>query len=67
MKSCHIYRKDKDDCFIFDFWGSDLPKMYQIGSLTNLKSQYKCHKYRKDKNGGLPFDSFLSDLSMDNG
>ena len=29
MKSCHIYRKDKNGCFVFDFFGSDLSKMDQ--------------------------------------
>ena len=27
IKSCHIYRKDKYGCFVFDFFGSDLSKM----------------------------------------
>ena len=29
IKICHIYRKDKKDCFVFDFFGSDLSKMDQ--------------------------------------
>ena len=29
MKSCYIYRKDINDCFIFDFFGSNLSKMDQ--------------------------------------
>ena len=29
IKSCHIYRKDRNDCFIFDFFGSDLSKIDQ--------------------------------------
>ena len=32
IKSCHIYRKDRNDCFIFDFFGSDLSKMDQTWS-----------------------------------
>ena len=32
IKSCHIYRKDKNDCFVFDFFGSDLSKMDQTWS-----------------------------------
>ena len=32
IKSCHIYRKDKNGCFIFDFFGSDLSKMEQTWS-----------------------------------
>ena len=27
IKSCHIYKKDKNGCFIFHFFGSDLSKM----------------------------------------
>ena len=29
IKSCHIYRMDRNDCLIFDFFGSDLSKMDQ--------------------------------------
>jgi hypothetical protein len=29
IKSCHIYRKDKNGCFVFDYFGSDLSKMDQ--------------------------------------
>ena len=29
IKSCHIYKKDKNGCFILDFFGSDLSKMDQ--------------------------------------
>ena len=32
IKSCHIYRKDRNDSFIFDFFGSDLSKMDQTWS-----------------------------------
>ena len=32
IKSCHIYKKDKNNCFVFDFFGSDLSKMDQTGS-----------------------------------
>ena len=32
IKSCHVYRKDRNDCFIFDFFGSDLSKMDQTWS-----------------------------------
>ena len=35
IKSCHIYRKDKSDCFIFDFFYQICPtwiKQDQIGS-----------------------------------
>ena len=44
MKSCHISKKDKNGCFVFDFFGSDLSKMDQncknlikLDFLTNLK------------------------------
>ena len=29
IKSCHIYRNDKNDGFVFDFFGLDLSKMDQ--------------------------------------
>ena len=29
IKSCHIYRTDKNGCFVFDFFGSDLSIMDQ--------------------------------------
>ena len=29
IKSCHIYIKDKNGCFVFDFFGSDLSKIDQ--------------------------------------
>ena len=32
IKFCHIYRKDKNDSFVFDFLGSDLSKMDQTWS-----------------------------------
>ena len=32
IKSCHIYREDKNGCFVFDFFGSDLSKMDQTWS-----------------------------------
>ena len=32
MKSCHIYRKEKNGCYVFDFFGSDMSKMDQTGS-----------------------------------
>ena len=44
MKSCHIFKKDKNGRFIFDFFwirsvqnGSNLIKLDQIGYLTNQK------------------------------
>ena len=37
IKSCHLYRKDKNDCFVFDFFGSKWIKLDQIGFLINLK------------------------------
>ena len=58
IKSCHIYRKDKNGCFVFDFFGSDLSKMDQTWSnlikldfhqskIVTIKS---CHIYHEDKN-----------------
>ena len=32
IKSCHIYKKDKNGCFILDFFGSDLSKIDQTWS-----------------------------------
>ena len=32
IKSCHIYKKDKNGCFILDFFGSDPSKMDQTWS-----------------------------------
>ena len=32
IKSFHIYKKNKNACFIFDFFGSDLSKMDQTWS-----------------------------------
>ena len=29
IKSCHIYKKDNNDCFILDLFGSDLSKLDQ--------------------------------------
>ena len=72
MKSCHIYRKDKNDCSIFDFFwirsvqnGSNLIKLDQIGFSRQSKNvtMKSCHIFRKDKNGCLVFDFFGSDLS----
>ena len=74
-KICHIYRKDKNGSFVFDFFGADLSKMDQSGSnLIKLDQigfphQSKnvpiniCHNYRKDKNGCFVFDFFGLDLS----
>jgi hypothetical protein len=58
MKRCHIYRKDKNDCFIFDFFwirsvqnGSDLIKLDQIGFLKNQKMLLR-HVSRSENLGG---------------
>ena len=44
IKSCHIFKKNKNGCFVFDFFGSDPSKMDQTWSnlikldfLANLK------------------------------
>ena len=56
MKSCHIYRKDKNGCFVFDFFwirsvqnGSNLIKV-DFSPIKNVTIK-SCHIYRKDKNG----------------
>ena len=76
VKSCHIYRKDKNARYIFDFFwirsvqnGWNLvkldKKLDQIGFLRQSKNVpiKNCHIYRKDKNGCFVFDIFGSDLS----
>ena len=71
IKSCHIYRTDKNDCFVFDFFGSDLSKINQTWS-NLIKMDFhqsknviikSCHIYRKDQNDCFIFDFFGSDLS----
>ena len=49
LPSCHIYKKDKNGCFILDFFGSDLSKMDQTWSnLIKLDfSQIKKCYYNK--------------------
>ena len=49
IKSCSIYKKDKNGCFILDFFGSDLSKMDQTWSnLIKLDfSQIKKCFYKK--------------------
>jgi hypothetical protein len=67
IKICHIYRKDKNGCFVFDFFGLDLFKMDQTWSKW-ISHQSKnvtikiCHIYRKDKNGSFVFDFFLDQI-----
>ena len=75
IKSCHIFKKNKNGHFIFDFFGSDPSKMDQTWSnlikLDQIGFPYQsknvtiksCHIYRKDKNGCFVFDFFGSDLS----
>ena len=68
IKSCHLYRKGKNDCFVFDFFYQICPKWIKldpIGFLPNLKNVTikSCHIYRKDKNDCFVFDFFGSDLS----
>ena len=73
IKSCHIYRKDKNGCSASDFFwirsvqnGSNLIKLDQIGFPHGSKNVTikSCHIYIKDKNGCFVFDFFGSDLSM---
>ena len=68
MKSCHIFRKDKNGCFVFDFFGSYLPEMDQawsnwISDQSKNVTVKSCHIYRKDKNGSFVFDLCCLDLS----
>ena len=72
IKICHIYRKDKNGCFVFDFFwirsvqnGSNLIKLDQIGFPHQSKNVTikSCHIYRNDKNDGFVFDFFGLDLS----
>ena len=72
IKSCHIYRKDKNGCSASDFFwirsvqnGSNLIKFDQIGFPHQSKNvpTKSCHIYRKDKNGCSASVFFGSDLS----
>ena len=51
IKSCHIYRRDKNGCFFFDFFGSDLSKMDQTWSkrsyLCLMSTPWKWQKWLK--------------------
>ena len=66
IKSCHIYKKDNNDCFILDLFGSDLSKLDQTWSnLIKLDQTWSnwishqsknvsiksCHIYKKNNNG----------------
>ena len=68
IKSCHIYKKDKNGCFILDYSGSDLSKMDQtcsnwISHQSKNVSIQSCHIYKLDKNGHFILDQIGSDLS----
>ena len=71
IDSFHIYKKNKNGCFIFDFFGSDLPKWIKLDQTWSnwISHQSKnvtiksCHIYRKDKNDCFIFEFFRSDLS----
>ena len=65
IKSCHISRKDKNSCFVSDFFwiksvqnGSNLIKIIQIGFSRQSKNVTikSCHIYRKDKYGCFVLD-----------
>ena len=51
VQSCHVFKKNKNGCFVFDFFGLDLSKMDQTWSKwishqsknVTIKS---CHIYR---------------------
>ena len=58
IKSCHIYKKDKNGCFILDFFGSDLSKMDQTWSNWNSHQSKNvtiksCYLYHENKHGQL--------------
>jgi hypothetical protein len=75
IQSCHIFKKNKNYRFIFDFFGSDPSKMDQTGSnlikLDQIGFPYQsknvtiksCHIYIKYKNGCFVFDFFGSNMS----
>jgi hypothetical protein len=67
IKSCLIYRKGKNGCFVLDFFwirsvqnGSNLIKLDQIGFPHQSKNVTikSCHIYRKDNHGCFVFDFF---------
>ena len=61
IKSCHIYRKDKNGCFVFDFFLDQIcPKWIKLDQ-TGFPHQSK--NITKNKNGHLIFDFFGSDMS----
>ena len=68
IKICHIYRKDKNGCFVFDFFwirsvqnGSNLIKL-DFSPIKNVTIK-SCHIYHEDKNGYFIFDIFGSHVS----
>ena len=71
IKSCHIYRKDKNGCLFLIFLDQICPKWIKLDQTWSnwISHQSKnvtitnCHIYRKDKNDRLIFDFFGSDLS----
>ena len=63
IKSCHIYKKNKNGCFIIHFFGSDLSKMDQTWSnwffhQSRNVSIKSCRIYKKDKYSPFLFDFF---------
>jgi hypothetical protein len=72
IKSCHIYRKDKNGCFILDFLdrsvknGSNWVKLYQYRFFTNQKllcTIKSCHICHENKNCNSNLDQIGSNLS----
>ena len=73
IKSCHIFKKNKNGCFIFYlfFFWSDPSKWIKLDQTWSnwISHQSKnvtiksCHIYRKDKNDCFVFWFFGSDLS----
>ena len=66
IQSCHIFKRNKNGRFIFDFFGSDLSKMDQTWSKW-ISHQSKnitvksCRVYKKDNNGFFILD-FLDQI-----
>ena len=64
IKICHIYKKDNNDCFILDFFRSDLFKLDQNGFSLIKKCYYKKLSHlQKGSKWLFYFWFFGSDLS----
>ena len=71
IKSCHIYRKDKNGRFVFDFLDLIYPKWIKLDQTWSKWISHKSksvsiksfHIYKNNNIGCLIFDFFGSDLS----